>query len=153
MAGASTNVSSGSTDNTARTARAESAPSSRNSLPSTVARATESAGKFASQMTTSSPCPIARSAWSTSALSSGSRFFSTLSPPFYGRACHRSAVSSIAVRYPDVFHLHGLPQERQAFARPVEPIETPPMIDERPLQVADRFAFDKSGFVRQAEAP
>src|SRR5437899_5724306 len=43
----------------------------RSSLPSTVCFATESDGKLVSATIRSSPCPIARSAWSTSALSSG----------------------------------------------------------------------------------
>ena len=71
-AGASTKLSSGITDSTARAARAAVTLSIRRSLPSTVARATESAGKLVSHNTTSSPCPMARSACSTSALSSGS---------------------------------------------------------------------------------
>jgi hypothetical protein len=43
-------------------ARAAVTLSMRKSLPSTVWRATESAGKFVSQMMTSSPWPMARKA-------------------------------------------------------------------------------------------
>jgi hypothetical protein len=62
-------------------------PSMRRSFPCTVCLATESAGKFVSQMMRSSPCPIARKAYRTSAFSSGSSDLSTWTSRIIPRAC------------------------------------------------------------------
>src|ERR1700744_4375113 len=60
---------------------------------------------------------------------------------------------SISVRYPDVLDLHGLTQERPAFARTAVPVELAAVIDERPFQIADRFTLDQRRIRRAAEAP
>jgi hypothetical protein len=67
-AGLSTKLSSGKTERMASIASAAVRLSIRKSLPVTVWRATESAGKLVSQMTRSSPCPMARRQRITSAL-------------------------------------------------------------------------------------
>ena len=80
-AGSGTKLSSGITDSTASTARADETPAIRIGAPVTVEVAVEAAGKFASTMAISSPWPILRSANNRSASNSGSIPHSMIASP------------------------------------------------------------------------
>src|SRR3546814_18628542 len=113
-AAASTKLSSGITDRIARAARAVVTPSTRSSLPNRVWRAIESAGKLVSHSTSVSPCPMARSAYSMSAFSSGSMFLSNAPSRIFDVSCSAAKPRRLlAVGNPDVLHLHGMPQQNR----------------------------------------
>jgi len=104
-AGVLMNESSGMSDKMARAACGAFAPASRIGRPCVVVRATESAGKLASQSTSSSPWPIAASTPRSSGVNSGSRFFSI-------DLEHRTNNPRVELLLSDVggFALRGLPR-------------------------------------------
>src|SRR5690606_12088157 len=142
-AASSTKLSSGITDRIARAARAVVTPSTRSSLPNRVWRAIESAGKLVSHSTSVSPCPMARSAYSMSAFSSGSMFLSNAPSRIFDVSCSAAKPRRLlAVGNPDVLHLHGMPQQdRPLGGGRVAPIGGEAVIDQGPLEITDRQAL------------
>jgi len=59
----------------------------------------------------------------------------------------------ISIRYPDVFHLHGLAQKGETFALPGLPIQSAAVIHKSPFEVAYRQAFDLGRLFAIAETP
>src|ERR1700746_3516949 len=63
-----------------------------------------------------------------------------------------TSITSLPVRYPNIFHLHCVLKEPAAFALlPVEPIKGPAFVREHLLQIPDGKSFRGSGtgFIRK----